>query len=77
MRESTRTRAEHLEWCKATALNVLASGDKDGALTSMASDLSKHPETKDHPGLFLMMQLTISGFLTKKEEIKKFIEGFN
>lgn len=77
MSEPSRTRAEHLELCKAAALKSLANGGKYEALTSMASDLSKHPETQNHPGLSLMLQLTIRGLLTEEEEIKKFIEGFN
>lgn len=43
------TRAEHLEWCRARALAEL-DDDPDGrgpsrAMTSMTSDLGKHPET--------------------------------
>ena len=57
------TRAEHLTWCKQRALEYVATGDLPGAFQSMTSDLSKHPETKSHPGSALGMQLLMGGFL--------------
>ena len=40
------TRDEHLEWCKTRAQDYLNVGDVANAVTSMLSDLSKHPDTK-------------------------------
>ena len=39
------TRDEHLAWCKQRALEYLDAGDLLNAVTSMGSDLDKHPET--------------------------------
>lgn len=43
---SGRTRNEHLAWAKKRALGYLARGDLGNAMSSMLSDLGKHPETK-------------------------------
>lgn len=40
------TREEHLAWCKKRALEYLDHGDIQGAFSSFASDMGKHPETK-------------------------------
>ena len=71
-------RQEHLEWCKQRAYEYLDRGDVVNAWTSMCSDLGKHDETEDHPGIDLgmMMLLTDTGLRTA-EETRKFIEGFN
>jgi hypothetical protein len=37
------TRAEHLQWAKARALEYVEAGDLANACASMLSDLSKHP----------------------------------
>lgn len=42
---STMARAEHLTWCKDRALALVDSGDLDGAVGSMISDMRKHAET--------------------------------
>ena len=39
------TRAEHLQWCKDRAMEYVKEGDLLNAVTSMMSDLRKHPET--------------------------------
>jgi hypothetical protein len=46
-------------------------------MASLGSDLNKHPETKDHAGMGLMMMLAVNGHLDSKSELRKFIEGFN
>jgi len=71
------TRTEHLEWCKKRALEYVDAGDISGAHASMTSDLGKHPETKNHPAIELGMMLLMAGQLSTKDEIRKFIEGFN
>lgn len=70
------SREEHLAWCKERALEYLEKGDLRGAITSMLSDLSKHPETKGIGekmgpyGMFLLVEWK------GPEEIRHFIEGF-
>jgi len=72
-----RTRAEHLEWCKQRALEYCDRGDPRGALTSMFSDLDKHPETKDHPGAQIGVMRMMMGDLGEPSEARRFIEGFH
>jgi len=72
-----RTRAEHLEWCKDRAQEYLLEGDVVNAITSMLSDIQKHPETKLKNGhvLFQLGMMIIS-----EGDIRRaagFIEGFN
>lgn len=73
-----QTRDEHLKWCKQRALAYVASGDYSSAVTSMLSDLGKHPETKASSDGVLaqlgMMEL-IKG--PTRESITRYIEGFN
>ena len=55
------TRKEHLEWCKARALEYLDRGDIQNAVTSMMSDLGKHPgtETSLSTGVAMLFMNTI------------------
>ena len=73
------SREEHLAWCKQRALEYVDRGDLTNAMASMASDLNKHDETKDHPVEITMMMLQIMGGvgLNTPEEMRKFIEEFN
>jgi hypothetical protein len=71
-----QTRAEHLKWAKDRALEYADQGDVAQAMASLGSDLNKHPETKDHSGMELMMLLAMSGRLDAPGELRKFIEGF-
>lgn len=71
------TRAEHLAWCKERALVYVDHGDLHQAFASMASDLSKHPETEKHGAIELGMMMLMGGFLDTPQEMRKFIEGFN
>jgi hypothetical protein len=71
------TRQEHLEWCKQRALEYVDMNDLQQALASMASDLSKHPETANHAGIELVMGLTMAGKLNTAHEMREFINGFN
>jgi hypothetical protein len=71
------TRAEHLAWCKARALAYVERGELQNAFASMASDLSKHPQTAGHGGLELGMLLLMGGGeLATRENMREFIEGF-
>jgi len=58
----------------------LAYADKgylQQALTSMLSDLAKHPKTADHPGIELAVARMAFGDLTTKDQVREFVEGFN
>lgn len=71
------SRAEHLAWCKERALQYLDSGDTSNAYASMASDLGKHDETVNHPGIQLGMMMLMGGQLNGVDAMRKFINGFN
>ena len=70
-------RAAYLAWAKARAQEYVDQGDNANAFASMASDLSKHPDTEGHPGVGLgMMQMMGGGFGTE-QQMREFIDGFN
>lgn len=73
------TRQEHMDWCKKRAMEYVEQGDLLNGVTSMMSDLDKHPETRDKGGALAMlgllaMQQAQSG---DRESVKRYIEGFN
>ncbi len=68
------TRNEHLAWCKQRALAYLP-GDPMNAMTSMLSDLSKHPDLEHHMGLQIAPMFY--GAHKDPREVRKWIEGFN
>jgi hypothetical protein len=77
MEISEMDRLEHLEFCKQRARKYLERGELGDAITSMLSDLSKHPETRAHstgPLALLGMRAILSG---DPEQCRRFIEGFN
>lgn len=71
------TRAEHLAWCKARALQYVDAGDVENAFASMISDLNKHPDTEGHAGAELGLLLLLSGRLSSAQQMREFIERFN
>lgn len=71
------SQGEHLTWCKERALEYVDAGDLQSAFTSMTSDLSKHPETRNHAGSQLGMMLLMAGHLSTPEEMRAHIEGYN
>jgi len=70
------TRSEHLTWCKQRAHEYLAHGDVVNAVTSMLSDMNKHPETRLESGTLAMLGMVAiqSG---DEREARRFIDGFN
>jgi hypothetical protein len=70
-------RAQHLEWCKKRALAYVDQGYLQEALSSMISDLAKHPKTADHPSISLGVGGMAFGGLTTSGQVREFIEGFN
>jgi hypothetical protein len=71
------TREEHLQWCKDRALAYCEKGETMNAISSMTSDLGKHPDTANHAGIKLGAMLMFGGHLSTAHECRKFIEGFN
>lgn len=72
-----KTREEHLAWCKQRALEYCDRGQPTEAITSMLSDIRKHPET-DSPALTQMtMGLMMVGALSSTEQARRHINGFN
>jgi hypothetical protein len=71
-----RTREEHLAWCKQRAHEYLDRGDLLDAVTSMMSDLDKHPEFgKTNP--FLAMTGMLAAQRHDLDGVRRFIDGFN
>lgn len=72
------TRAEHIAWCKQRALEYVDAGKLQDAFTSMASDVSKHPETQHHSETNkLGMQLLLAGHLSTPQQMREWIKGYN
>lgn len=70
------SRAEHMRWCKKRAMEYLdrtsSRYSKDNAVTSMLSDLGKHPETAKLTKMAFMVMLTVRDH----ESAVRFVEGF-
>ena len=71
------TRAEHLAWCKQRATEYVDRGDVDQAWTSIVSDLGKHEGTAGHAAIGLGYMLYLDGHLSRPDQMRKFIDGFN
>jgi len=71
------TRAEHLQWCKNRAMEYVNAGDAQQGLTSIMSDLRKHPETESHAGIQLGMIMLMGNQLNNITDAEEFINGFN
>lgn len=69
-----RTREEHLQWCKDRANQYLNQNDISQGISSMLSDMSKHPETDTEFCKVLGFEALMSNDLNKA---KKFVNGFN
>ncbi len=71
------TRAEHLAWCKKRAMEYVDRGNILDGVTSMLSDLNKHPETKLPDDSPLRMLGLMAAMNNNLNEAKRFIVGFN
>lgn len=69
------TREEHIEWCRKRALEYVDMGDLNGAMASIQSDLTKHPETRQHEAILTLVRLRAGGQLPAAGDVRKFIEG--
>jgi hypothetical protein len=72
-----KTREEHLAWCKQRALEYIDRGQVNEGLTSMMSDMHKHPETSAPALDQLTVWLMMIGALSTPAEARKHINGFN
>ena len=71
------TQDEHLEWAKKRALEYLDAGDPQNAFTSMMSDLSKHPDLKNHAGIRIGVGfMLLPGWINNTNELRRWIVGF-
>lgn len=74
------TREEHIQWCKERAIKEYeyytspAEKQRNG-LTSMMSDLSKHPETNSETLRALCMMKMMHPM--SRQQFINFINGFN
>lgn len=74
-----RTRAEHLQFCKDRAMEYVNQGDLLNAVTSMMSDLEKHPETSSTKGALGMLGMLAAqqAQLGDRDAVIRYIQGFN
>ena len=75
-----RTRQEHLQFCKDRAMEYVNSGDLVNAVTSMMSDLTKHPETeKSSTGALAMLGMLALQQAQRNDRagVERYILGFN
>lgn len=71
------SRAQHIEWAKARALEYVELGQLRYALNSLVSDLRKHPGTENHIAIQLGYNLWIQGHLKTAEQMRDFINQSN
>lgn len=83
---STKTRAEHMAWCKQRAMSeydhyVKSEGHESAArnaVVSIVSDLRKHPETApSSEGAMSAMAIMSIPTLRTRNAVREFIEGYN
>jgi hypothetical protein len=75
-----KTREEHLSWCKTRAIleydfYLTPTEKQRNGLTSMMSDMGKHPETNNE-SLRALCLLQMTRPMSRQEFIN-FINGFN
>lgn len=70
-------RSQHVTWVKQRAMDYANAGDVAGCLSSLQSDLRKHPDTHDHAAIELSMMLAFAGHLSTTSELVEFVEGIN
>jgi len=69
-------RAEYIKWAKDRAINILDTGDINGAWASMASDISNRQDAQDTTAILLGTQLMAGGKLSTVDQMRDFINGF-
>lgn len=72
------TRAEHLQQCKDRAMEYVNQGELLNAVTSMMSDLEKHPETKSKGVLAALgLMAAQQAQAGDRDGVVRYIQGFN
>ena len=73
------TRQEHLQWCKDRAMEYVKEGNLLEAVTSMMSDLAKHPEMKARGEALAMLGILAMQQAQQgdTDAVKRYIQGFN
>lgn len=69
------TRAEHVRWCKERALEYIDLGQPQMAVSSMVSDMGKHPETEDAIRSQIVHGMTAARTGTT-DAVRRWVEGF-
>jgi hypothetical protein len=75
--DAVMDRDEHLACCKQRALQYVDRGEIMEGLTSMFSDVTKHPDMKNHKGVDIGVMMMAGGMLRSAADARRFIEGFN
>ncbi len=70
-------RQQHLEWCKSRARQYVKAGQYADAVASMMSDLGKHDETRAAASGILGMMGIMAAQSGNRDEVLRYIEGFN
>lgn len=74
--ETMMTRAEHVNWAKGRAHEYVQTGDLGSAVSSMISDLGKHPDTENVAngpiGMLGMMEVMNHN----RDGVVRWIDGF-
>jgi hypothetical protein len=75
----SRTRQEHLDWCKQRAIALVDAGDISGAITSFVSDVTTHPLTEDVAKTVgtLGAMMLLAGHLSTAQQMRDHINGYN
>ncbi len=71
-------RQEHVQWCKNRALEYLKPGpyySLQKAVASMASDMTKHPDTQS--AIAIMGMIGVMEIARGEDAVRKWITGFN
>lgn len=72
------TRAEHVRWCKDRAMEYVNQGDLLNGVTSMMSDMEKHPETAMKGPLAMLGMLALQQAQSgDRDGVERYIKGFN
>jgi hypothetical protein len=70
------TRVEHVAWAKARALEYVDRDELANAVSSMISDMGKHPEINMN-GVLVAAMAVMTGHELRAAEVRHWIEGFN
>lgn len=69
------TKDEHLTWARTRAMQYVAVGELQAAVTSFACDLAKHPQTRTNDAPLIAAELLRMGRLSTPGEMRSFLES--